>query len=200
MNDNLNGQLTADWEIPPYARDALWLGGGNDKVQVEGAHGIFTLNAPAQALTLLWGGADGPSLTQLQWKTDNLGWDGSVRLGGYVDALHITELPGTDIPIAIIHFGGQPLKPDVTPYPAAGQRYHAPYPVPDFHGGIDDNVSEGVTTWLAPDDSALMPVVLDALMNKLRVHVLGKLADEAGGWHKHFALPVLLESLALFAP
>ncbi len=200
MNDNLSGQLTADWEIPPYARDVLWLSGGDGIAQAKGVHGLFTLNAPAQVLTLRWGGADGPGLTQLRWKTGNLGWDGTARLGGYVDALHITELPGTDVPITVIHFGGQPLKPDVAPYPDARQRYHAPYPVPDFHDGIDDNVNEGVTTWLAPDDSALVTVALDALMNKLRVYVWGKLADEAGGWHKHFALPLLLESITLFAP
>src|SRR3954471_4373088 len=115
MNDQLSGQL--GWPIPVYARNLLWLESGAGVCKLEGAQGLFTLDAPAQVLTLRWGSAQGPALTQLRWHADSLEWDGSVRVGGYVDAMHSTELDDLPAPITILHLGGQPLKPEISAYP-----------------------------------------------------------------------------------
>ena len=126
---------------------------------------------------------------------------GSVRIGGFVDSLHLTTVERTeDIAVALLTVGGQPLKPTFSPYPDMHDRHRVPYPVPSFEDGLADDIAEDVTTWLAPEDSALVTMAQDAMMNKLRVHCFGHLAPAAGGWHWHFGLPILLESLTLFAP
>lgn len=200
MNDELSGQLTSEsWRIPEYALDSFWLETEAETLQTAGAVGLFELTVPAQTLTLRWGGEDGPALAYLRWKADNLEWDGSVRLGGYVDAIHLTTFERAEVGVAVILLGGQPLHPHVKPYPDAQARYQVPYPVPSFEEGLVDHVAEDVTTWLAPEDSALVTMAQDALMNKLKVHCFGHLAAPAGGWHWHFGLPILLESITLFA-
>ena len=198
MNDQLSGQL--GWTIPAYARDLLWLDSEAGAVRLEGAQGLFTLNAPAQVLTLRWGGANGPALAQLRWRVDSLEWDGSVRIGGFVDALHITEVSDLPAPMVVLQIGGQPLKPEVSAYPARAVRSSVPYPVPSFFDGIAEEVDETVTTWMSLDDSPALTLAQDALVSKLRVYCFGRLAEQMAGWHEHFALPIALEAMTLFAP
>lgn len=203
MNDQLSGQLTgtqSGWQIPVYARGLLWLESDSGAVKAEGAQGLFTLEAPAQVLTLRWGGAEGPALTSLPWQVDSLDWDGSVAIGGYIDALHITEFEDFPAPLTILSVGGQPLKPGVAPYPARSVRKSVPYSVPSFFDGLADEVSETVTTWMALEDSAALTLAQDALVSKLGVYLFGHLAEQEAGWHEYFALPLALESMTLFAP
>ena len=198
MNDETSGQLTLTWRIPAYAQTNLWLESDSGTVQTEGEFGLFELPAPADVLTLRWGSGAGPALTQFRWGSDSLEWAGSVRVGGYVTALHITQLTGIDFPLAIVTVEGQPLKPAFQPYPNASQRQNVPYAAPDFFAGVDDDADEDVTTWLAGEDSALVGMAQDALLNNGQIYAFGSLAVEPQGWHKHFALPILLESVTLF--
>ncbi|MCC6805039.1 MAG: hypothetical protein IT319_19315 [Anaerolineae bacterium] len=198
MNDQLSGQL--GWAIPAYARDLLWLTSESGAAKLEGARGLFTLDAPAPVLTLRWGGADGPALAQLRWQADSLDWDGVVRVGGYIDALHITELDDLPAPVTILHVGGQPLKPGVSAFPGRAARRAVPYPVPSFFDGIADDVDETVTTWMALEDSPTLTLAQDALVSKLPVYCFGRLAEQDAGWHDLFALPIALEGMTLFAP
>ncbi len=198
MNDQLAGQL--GWTIPAYARDLLWLESEAETVPVEGTAGLFTLTAPASVLTLRWGSAEGPALKQLRWQVDTLEWDGSVALGGFIDSMHITEIEGMPAPIVVLSVGGQPLKPGIKPYPDRAVRRSVPYPIPDFYDAIDDRIDESVTTWVAFEDSAALTLAQDALVSKLRVGCFGHLADQAADWHDHFALPIALEGMTLFAP
>jgi hypothetical protein len=197
MNDQLSGQL--GWPIPTYARNLLWLESEAGAVKVEGAQGLFTLEAPAEVLTLRWGSAQGPALTQLRWRVDSLEWDGSVRIGGYIDAMHITELDELPAPITILHVGGQPLKPEVNAYPTRAVRRSVPYPVPSYFDGLAE-VDESVTTWMAFEDSAALTLAQDALVSKIPVYCFGHMAEQDAGWHELFALPIALEAMTLFAP
>lgn len=201
MNDERTGLLTsANWKIPTYARSMLWLDTEAGTVKAEGERGLFQLEAPAEWLTLRWGGFTGPVLAQLRWQPDCLEWDGVVRLAGYVDSLHLTSLPGLEGAIGVIHLGGQPLLPDTTFYVPASQRASSTYDMPDFYGGLASDVPETYTSWLASEDSSLLTMAQDAMFNKLRVWFSGRLAESRGGLDKHFALPLLLESVTLFAP
>lgn len=200
MNDELNGQLTQTWTIPVYAREMLWVEGTGETVPAQGKRGTFSLETPSPIVTVRWGGADGPALTQLRWQVDSLDWDGSVRIGGFVDALHVTEQLDLPEPLTVLHVGGQPLKPDALPYPAHPQRKQTPYAVPSFFDGLADAVDEGVTTWMALADSAVLVLAQDALVNKLRVYCYGSLAGDEAGWHEAFALPTILEAMSIFAP
>ncbi len=198
MNDQLSGEL--GWKIPAYARDLLWLESDSGAVRLEGERGLFTLPAPAQALTLRWGGAAGAALARLPWHVDSLDWDGVVRIGGYVDALHITERDDFPAPLTILQVGGQPLKPGASAFPGRAQRGSVPYAVPSFFDGLADEIDETVTTWVALEDSAPLTLVQDALVSKLGVYLFGRLAEQRAGWHEHFALPLALEGVTLFAP
>src|SRR5689334_10339166 len=109
MNDSRTGQLTSGWTIPPYAREYLWLDTESGSVKAEGEHGIFTLESPADVVTLRWGSEGRAALTQLAWRADTLDWDGTARIGGMVEAIHITELPGMKLSVGIVHFEGQPV-------------------------------------------------------------------------------------------
>ncbi len=199
MNDQLNGQLTTDWRIPAYARDLLWLESESETVKAEGAQGMFTLSDPAAVLTLRWGGAEGPALRQLRWRADALDWDGEVQIGGYIDALHITEIDDLPAAISLLQIGGQPLKPGIAAYPARSARTQVPYPVPSFFDGIADDVPETITTWLALEDSPVLILAQDALVSKLRVYCFGRLAEQDAGWHDLFALPIALTGMTIFA-
>lgn len=198
MNDQLSGQLTANWIIPEYARECLWLETDTGDYQVEGPFGLFTLDAPCDMLTLRWGAADGPALARLPWRVDNLGWSGKARVGGYVDAIHITEVQGVAHLLAVIYMGGQPLKPDVRGYPGSASRRSPPYPVPNFYAGLAAEVQASVSTWLVSDQSPLAAMADQALLNNLRLHFYGQLAEEGSVWSQHFALPLLLQAVTLF--
>ncbi len=198
MNDELTGQLTTRWRIPAYARDMLWLEIESETVRVEGERGLFILTARADVLVVRWGGEDGPPLAQLRWQVDTLGWDGTVRIGGFVDALHITEALDLPEAVTILHVGGQPLKPGARPYPGFDQRKRVPYAVPSFFDSLADDIPEGVTTWVAFSEAPAVFLAQDALVSKLRVHCFGSLPDEDTGWHASFALPIVLDAMSIF--
>jgi hypothetical protein len=200
MNDELNGQLAQTWTIPAYARDLLWVEGAGETVQAHGARGEFSLDVPSPVVTIRWGGENGPALTQLRWQVDALDWDGSVRVGGYVDALHVTEQIELPEPLTVLHVGGQPLKPDTQPYPTRARRKQAPYAVPGYFDGLAEDVDESVTTWMALSESPVLVLAQDALVNKLPVYCYGSLAEDDAGWHEAFALPIILEAMSIFAP
>lgn len=201
MNETLNSQLAAPhWQIPQYARDLLWVESASGGDWASGERGQFSLKAPSPWVTVRWGGAEGPILAWRPWQHETLGWDGAVGVGGYLDSMHVTEIAGLDFPIMVFCLAGQPIKHDWSPYPIAEQRKQVPYTMPDFFGGLAVEAQETTTTWLAPEPSAFATIAQDALVNNLRLFCQGHLAEDAGGWAKHFALPILLESVTLFSP
>ncbi len=202
MNDELSGQLAAQgWRIPRYAQNALYLDSDSGAAVVEGASGLFTLSAPSEKLVLRWGHADGPALAALKWAIDSLAWDGTVVLGGYVDAVHLMTVDEDEGEfVAVIHFGGQPLHPHTPLYTPAAQRRTASYARPDFYAWVDDTIVESSTTWLAAEDSPLLTLAQDAMLNKLRVVFIGRLMEDGSDWDKFLALPLKLESIVLVAP
>lgn len=200
MNDELSGQLTgADYALPDYAQNSLWIQTETDSIQVEGAHGLFELSTPAQHLYLRWGHADGPVLARLRWQADSLEWDGRVRIGGGVESLHLSEIGDTELVIATVYVIGQPLMPSAQAYASTAQRHRSDYQAPAFLDDVDTDVAESFTTWLVAEDSPLLTMAQDAMMNKHRLWLHGKLSEQGSGWDTLFALPLLLDGLTLFA-
>ena len=200
MNDDLAGQLTSDWLIPEYAQNRLWLDSESGSARCEGAYGLFELDAPAQHLTLRWNSEDGLALTQLNWQIDNLQWDGSVRLGGLVESVHLTEIKDVDFPMAIIAFSGQPLRPETRPYPNATYRDQAQFSPPDYLEGVDDTYEPMTVPLITFADSPLVAIAQDSLTQHVPLHIYGTLDNSDAGWHDYFALPIVWESVTIFAP
>lgn len=200
MNEERAGRLSANsWSIPPYIQKALWLDNGAQSLQVEGELGLFEFKDPAPMLTLRWGAPDGVPVRHLAWQTDDLGWRGEVRVGGMVECIHYTEIPEAEALIGIVHISGHALAPQVAPYLSAARRMGAWYRSPDFYEGIVQDQDPALTTWLVPDDSPLMSLAHDALMNKMPLYLFGQLAKQESLWQKKFALPIIFESATIFA-
>lgn len=200
MNDELSGQLAAKgWRIPEYAQHMLWLESDSETVKVEGHAGLFELSVPAAKLCVRFGHPQGAVLARLAWQPDNLGWSGRVRVGGFVDGLHMSHMGAVEEFFGVIAFGGQPLKPGAALYARAADRQQPIYTSPNFYDLIDDEVPETTTTWITSEDSPLLTMAQDAMMNKSRVVFTGRLASN-DNWDKRLALPLMLESVTLFAP
>ncbi len=198
MNDEIRNQLTDTWHIPVYAQPYLWVEGLSGAGRAEGIHGEFELPSECPEVTVYWRDVHtGAALAHLAYKPGNLGWDGRVRVGGYVDAVHITEVAHAELTVAVIHLGGQPLLHDIQPYATPRNRASASF-VPDFHAALDSNTAETFSTWIAPEDSPLTRIAYDSMLNNLRLHCFGRLADDENGWGGMFALPIMLESITVF--
>lgn len=188
--------LCSRWKIPPYAQPHLKITtDAGIEFPVIGENGEFTVDDTPRIVTVGWG--DAP-LTQLRWASESLDWDGTVRVGGFVTAIHMTELQAIDVPLAIITMEAYPLKPSVVPFLSPNERNTQPYAPSDCLVGIDDETQEGVTTWIAEIDSPLTGVMQDAMNQGHRLYAFGQLATEEHGWHQFFALPILLESVTMF--
>jgi len=188
--------LCNTWGIPAYAQPYLKITTHTGKpLVVTGEQGEFSIDETPEIVTVNWG--DAP-LTQLSWQSNSLDWDGTVRVGGFVTAIHMTELKAIEMPLAIITLEAHPLKPTVTPFLSASQRATLPYPPSNGLDGIDDDIPEGVTTWIAEIDSPLTGLMQDAMNQGHRIYAFGQLASEEHGWHQFFALPILLESVTTF--
>jgi len=197
MNDELTGQL--GWGIPEYAQNALWLETDSEVVQTEGELGLFQLKTPAEILTVRWGHEHGPLLARLRWQVDHLKWNREVTIGGMIEAIHLTTLPVLGTNIAIVHLTGRPVRPGLQPYALPEQRTTSDYQPPDFLDSLEEDLEDTTTTWLVSEDSPLISLAHDALTNNLRVWFGGQLADQDSGWERLFALPLLLETVTLFA-
>ncbi len=197
MNDELSGQLTSSWQIPPYAQEALWVQGEGFPVKAEGAHGLFHLEEPANQIVVRWGGIDGPPIVALPWQPDCLEWNGRVAIGGTIDALHI--LPTPQYGTALLYVSGRPLEADYHPYPRVDERLSAPYRTANFSDSLASLVDVGITTWLIPaEKNHLLGYLRDALLRELRVQIYGHLADAASGLGEEFALPLIIDALTVF--
>ncbi len=200
MNDDLAGQLTSDWLIPDYAQNRLWLDSDSSSARCEGDYGLFELDAPTQVLTLRWNSAEGLPLTQLHWQIDNLQWDGSVRLGGLVESVHLTDIKGVDFPMAIIAFSGQPLRPETQAFATPIQREKPHFTAPDYLEGVDDEFEPMTVPLITFADSPLVAIAQDSLTQHIPLHIYGTLDNSDAGWHEYFALPIVWESVTIFAP
>lgn len=200
MNDARTAQLTSDYKIPIFAQDRLWLDTETGSAKCAGEKGLFELEAPAQTLTLRWNGDEGVPLTQLSWQADNLAWDGSIRLGGIVEALHLTQLPDVEYPMAIIFLSAQALKPEARPYPDASLRILSRFPDINYIDGVDDSHEPLTVPLITFADSPLVAIAQESLSQHNPLHIFGSLAAEIDNWHEHFALPLVWESVTVFAP
>jgi hypothetical protein len=206
--------LTAAYRIPEYARTSLFvrLPDGRN-APVAGEHGQFTAvpvsTDPDDVVTVYFGDPDTPdqasALTTLpasRLGTGTLAWDGQVRTGGYIDALHLMALPALEQELAVLTAGTQPVDAAqeyvLPPYPHIARASPAAY-AQRFEAAVRD-MPETPTFWLVPGDSGLTALAQDALVSKLRVLLSGRLAPDARGWHTWFPLPLALDGMTVFAP
>jgi hypothetical protein len=197
MNDELTGQLTnTSWRIPGYLHGLLYLETDTETVSSEGPTGLFELSVPARKLNLRMGAEDGLPLAALQWEPDTLGWDGQIAIGGTVDA--VTLLAHQGLSIVVVTVLGRLLPIDYSPYPQPHHRGKSDTEPPAFEDALLE-VDDGFYTFLLPEESALVSMAENALMNRLRISLHGRIATQNEGWHDLVALPLILEKTTLLA-
>src|SRR5215510_5794202 len=89
------GKLTEKFRLPEYAQDMCYVVVESGTAQTRGVYGDFTLEQePHGAVRLTWGAADGPTLAYWEQIPPNLqlGWDGRIKVGGFIERLHAREL------------------------------------------------------------------------------------------------------------
>lgn len=200
MNDETRNQLTSPeiWQIPAYAQDMLYVDSISGTTKAFNATGDFELITASPYVTVYWHEVHrGTPLAHLNWKPDSLAWDGQIKIGGYVDAIHMTDTTDKNPSAVIFHLGGQPLLPTTEPFPGATDR-KTNFIKTDFHSGLSVNTPDGFSTWIVAKDSPLARVAYDSMLNNFRLHCFGRLAGDGSGWDTLCALPILLESLTVF--
>jgi hypothetical protein len=195
MNDELNNQLTSQWQIPAFAREKLYVTTQTDSAQVSGENGLFSLSEPTTMVTIRWGSTDGTPLCQLRWRADSLEWSGFIRVGGMVDAMHYTSMENEETALAIITASVCPLFPNTARYPRLNISV-SNTPRVDYFEGLDREQEPRLITWLVPYLSPLLPLCQDALSNKLMVYFWGYLADK--GNLDRMITPFILQEMTLF--
>lgn len=200
----LAGSLVAEasaWRIPAYARDMLWIAAGGEAAPVTGPHGSYRVERGAAdaPLLLTWGTADGPPLAV--WPPSDTSpappdWDGTVRLAGFVERLHVLEAHGLELVVAEVQ--GALLPAGYPRLPTLDEMRAAPFardPAQDHPAA-----REATYPLLAPAGSIQAEYLHHALISELSVDCFAALGPHEGGWHTIVGLPLLVEALSLLAP
>jgi hypothetical protein len=191
----------ADWRVPAYAQDMLWVQVGSHAVQTSGPRGAFELN-PAretdESLRLIWGTVGGPMLASLDCSDAGApfvaGWKGTVAVGGFVERLHALERRGLELVVAEVE--GALLPPDYPRLPTLDQMRCAPFQRRNEPGTARDFMY----TFLALADSIYAEYLHHAMVSELAVDCVAVLGPEEGRWHEIVGLPLLVEAVTLLAP
>jgi hypothetical protein len=191
------GQLTKTFSIPGYAQDMLYIVTDSGSAQTQGKSGKFSLDAkPEGSVRLHWGTTSGPILICWENPADlQLGWDGHIKVGGFIERLHAHEVGGLELIIVEVVGGAFPN----------GHRGLAS--LEDMRQGIfarpadTEPIGTGQAyPFVVLAESNLAALAQDALVSGLGVDVYGSLASEASRWHDVVGLPLLLDTLTLLAP
>lgn len=200
MIEHLTGTLTSGYTIPDYAQEKLLLQGEGESASVTGASGEFSFtSAPSAPLTLRWLDKTGPALGVFRWQPDSLGWDGQIRIGGYLDAIHFQPLPGTDRYVAALYLGGHPLQSQFVSGESGAQTIRMGQKA-DFNRGLSAYLTETVTTWILDHNHPLAAQAQTVLLRNTRMHLFGQLATDHDPVSAQFDLPIRLRAMTIFAP
>jgi hypothetical protein len=192
----------ADWRVPAYARDMLWVRVGSHAAQTSGPRGAFELNLTGEAdepLRLIWGTVDGPPLASLDCPDSGgafvASWQGAVAIGGFVERLHAFERRGLELVVAEVE--GALLPPDYSRLPTLDQLRCAPF---RRQSEPESGIRDFTYTCVALADSIYAEYLHHAVVSELAVDCFAVLGPEEGRWHEIVGLPLLVEAVTLLAP
>jgi hypothetical protein len=179
-------QISLKWRVPVYAQGLL----------IPGSDESFAY--------IHWVDGDGPTLAYWalpESETEAINnvnvsfeWDGRVIVGGFVERLHVRRLGDVELVIAEIVGGVFPA--NYRNLPTLADMREGVFARPaDFEPSDDDHTYP----FVMEADSAFASLAQDALVSGLAVDAVGRLADDAQGFHDVCGLPLMLESLTLLA-
>jgi hypothetical protein len=182
--------------LPTYAHDMLWLKPERGNPIQIANDGTFEIT-PALKMELCWGHPEGAVLTS--WRQPPippyvLEWDGIIRLGGFVERIHVFELD--ELPLMIVELvgGAYPhVKPEL---PSLEQLKQGAFSRVEEH---DPSHDRHWYSLLLPLDSPFADFMHHTLVHGTAVDCTAVLGEEEGGWHEIVGLPLLLESVTLLA-
>lgn len=179
--------------VPAYAKNMLWITSGSEFQQRIPETMQATLPAAPDGLTLRWGTATGSPLRYWPETTKNIIWNGHVRVSGHVDCTHLIRVGKMDMLILEVRGSLLPLnKPRL---PSLEDLRKAPYE----HDLFLENIEEAWYAFVLELDSPFADFTHHALINRQAVDCYGALAEESGGFHRLVGMPLLLESMTLYA-
>jgi hypothetical protein len=193
----------ADWQIPAYAQNMLWMQQDAHAAQTHGPRGAFTLDVPGEgvaAMQLVWGAAGGPPLTV--WHRPEIeapfvvGWQGTVKIGGFVERLHALTVRGLALVVAEVE--GSLLPAHYRRLPTLVQMQSVPFIRQD--ADAQPLTRDHVYTFIAGTDTIQAEYLHHAMISELALDCYATLAPQKGQWYEVVGLPLLLEAVTLLAP
>ena len=198
LDGQVDGQLTAEFRIPAYAQDMLYVVTEDSAAQARDKQGLFSLDtAPDGPLRLAWGAPAGPLLAIWEPAPDplKLRWNGRVKIGGFIERLHAREVGGLEV--IIVEVVGGPFAADYVGLPSLDDMRRGVFARPP---NTEPLGTDQAYPFIILAESNMAALAQDALVSGLSVDAYGSLASEAGRWHEVVGLPLLLDTLTLLAP
>lgn len=179
-------------KLPDYAKDMLWITSGGDfQTQVPDNLQIEVDN-PIHGLTLRWGTSEGSPMRHWPTVTKNIVWNGHVRVAGHVECLHLMTFD--ELELLVVELRGSLLPMERPRFPSLEDLKKSP-----FERDIFIESESAWYSFLLEADNPMTDFVHHALVNGYSMDCYGKLADDASGFHHIIGMPMLLESLTLYA-
>lgn len=188
-------ELHLNLSLPAYAEGVLWLTSPPYFQQALPRQRTIELSTtPTIPLSLRWACADGAPLARWNALPETLSWNGKLRVGGHVDAAHFITLGELDL--MIIEVLGNLLPLSVKRLPELSDLQAG------FYMRDDETIEDEQDYWYAfilSLDDPKADFAHHALVNGSAVDLYGHLAEDEAGFQSLVGLPLLLDSLTLFA-
>lgn len=183
---------TLKMKLPNYAKDMLWMTSGEDFQAQVPENLQVRLENLTTGLTLRWGTPNGSPLRHWTTVSKDIVWNGHVRVGGHVECLHVLSFDEADL--LIVEIRGSLLPMNNPRLPSLADLKQAP-----FERNVFTDFEEGWYAFITETDSPFADFLHHSLVNGQSLDCYGVLADEASGFHQIVGMPMLLESVTLYA-
>jgi hypothetical protein len=152
---------------------------------------------------LRWGGPTGPILAAFDLADDSgqppvtlesllARWDGAIRIGGFVERLHMLTFADTEL--AVIEIVGGAHTADHVPLASLEEMQHGIYEHPADAELIGERLPY---PFILESESAFVALAQDAMVAGLAVDAVGRLAGDDQGLQIVCGLPLRMVNLTL---
>lgn len=163
---------------------------------------MFVASAEAEHVLLRWGSGSGPILAAFprRGEADSVAdpddllarWDGVVRVGGFVERLHLLTFGDVELAVIEIVGGAQPV--DHRSLASLDDMRASNFEFPALHEPIGAHLPY---PFVLEAESSFFALAQDALVAGLAVDAAGRLAADDQALHDVCGLPLLMTGLTI---